>query len=335
MTPALPPRLSVLLPVYNAENTIFRAVDSILHQSFPHFELIIVLNGCTDGSKDIVDSIEDARIRVFNLNQPNLVSALNFGISKSAASYIARMDADDWSHPSRLEAQVTFLDQHSDIGLVSGKVNYIGDTTINRGYSLYVDWANSIDNPEDIYLTRFQECALPHPSVMFRKSVGEQYGFYRQGDFPEDFELWNRWLQSGVRMSKVKSIVLDWHDRPGRLSRNHLMYHSDNFAAIKARFFAQWFFDKFNQPYPKLYIWGAGSSVKKKTRHLTENGLMVSKFIDVKQSNSPSIIHYQDLSYNQEIFVLNYVNDREGKVAVKKHLGKIGFSEGKNFYMME
>lgn len=330
-----PPQLSVLLPVYNAESTIFRAIESILHQSFPHFELIIVLNGCTDRSKSIVEGIEDSRIRLFYLDQPDLVKALNFGISKSTARYIARMDADDWSHPSRLQTQVAFLDSHPDIGLVSGMVNYTGDTKANLGYSLYVDWANSIYSPESIYLSRFQECALPHPSVMFRKSVGEQYGFYRQGDFPEDFELWNRWLQSGVRMSKVQTTVVDWYDTPGRLSRNHQMYHTDNFAAVKAHFFAQWFFSKFCTPYPRIYVWGAGNSVKKKARHLLRHGLTISKYIDVKKTNSPSVIHYKALSYSQDIFVLNYVSDRKGKVEVKKHLEKIGFSEGKSFYMME
>jgi len=324
-----------LLPVYNAESTIERAVKSILQQSLMDFELIVVLNGCTDQTQREVSKLNDKRIRLFYLPAPNLVNALNYGISKSLGKYIARMDADDFSHPSRLQAQVDFLQKNNNIGLVSGKVNYMGNKEENYGYYLHVKWLNTMKTPTQIYLSRFQECTLPHPSVMFKKSIGDKYGFYKNGDFPEDFELWNRWLNCGVKMSKVDDIVLDWHDSHQRLSRNCTNYDASNFSKVKACYFSKWFFKKFQSRIPKIYIWGTGSVVRRKVQCLIEEGLSISKFIDVKQSQSSSTIHFSELEFDEDIFVLNYVNDRKGKVEINRHLLKLGFIEGVSFYMME
>lgn len=329
------PTVSVLLPVYNAESTIQRAVNSILHQTLIDFELIVVLNGCTDQTQSEVLKLNDRRIRLYNLPTPNLVKALNYGISKSSGKFIARMDADDFSHPSRLQTQVDFLQKNEHIGLVSGRVNFMGNKEENHGYYLHVEWLNTIKTPTQIYLSRFQECTLPHPSVMFNKSIGYKYGFYKKGDFPEDFELWNRWLYYGVIMSKVDDIVLDWHDSHQRLSRNCSNYDARNFSKVKASYFAKWFFKKFQSRIPKIYIWGTGSVVRRKVQCLIEEGLSISKFIDVKQSQSSSIIHFSELEFDEDIFVLNYVNDRKGKVEINRHLLKLGFIEGVSFYMME
>ena len=327
--------ISVILPVFNAELTIARSIKSILNQTFTNFELIIVDNGSTDQTKNIILEFNDERIIYLELPHANLVAALNHGIFNSKGKYIARMDADDFSHEIRLQVQVDYLEQNNDIDLVSGQVNYVGDQSRNEGYFIYVNWANSIKNSEGIYLNRFCESAIQHQSVMFRKSLGQQFGFYRQGNFPEDFELWNRWMSQGVRMSKVHQTVLDWHDSPGRLSRMHSMYGVDRFSQIKAQFFTKWFEKKFPTHSSDLYIWGAGGTVNKKTKPLEECGLKISKFIDVKKSQSSRSIFYQDLKFDPDIFILSYVGDRKGKLEIRDYLKNLGFKEGKNFYMME
>lgn len=328
------PLISVILPVFNAEVTLARSIKSILNQTFLDFELVIINNGSTDQTKNIILGFKDSRITYLELPNPNLVAALNFGIKHAKGEYIARMDADDYSYPKRLEIQINHLQQNPQIGLVSGKVNYQGDCKKNEGYFRYVDWANSIKSTEEIYLSRFQESSLPHPSVMFRKSVGEKYGFYAQGDFPEDFELWNRWMSHGVRMSKVNEIVLDWHDSPERLSRAHTMYASEKFSSIKAKYFVKWLNGKHPSMDCKFYIWGTRSSVRKKIKPLEELGLPISKYIDVKRSQALNSIYYQDLIFDANIFVLSYVSDRKGKLEIQDYLKKLGFKEGVQFYMM-
>lgn len=330
-----PPLISVILPVFNSEETISRSINSILDQTFPNFELIIVNNGSSDQTKNRILEFKDSRICHLELPHPNLVTALNFGVEQAKGAFIARMDADDYSYSNRFEIQIALLQQNPNVGLVSGKVNYVGDAKKNEGYFRYVDWANSILNGKEIYLSRFQESTLPHPSIMFRKSVGQKHGFYEEGDFPEDFELWNRWLDAGVRMSKVDEIVLDWHDSPSRLSRVNSMYKSEKFSAIKAKYFIKWFERKFESRSPDVYIWGTGSSVRKKIKPLEELGLQISKFIDVKRSQSLNSIYYRDLKFDFKTFILSYVSDRKGKLEIRNYMNKLGFTEGENYYMME
>ncbi len=329
------PLVSVILPVFNGANTLKRAIDSILSQSLAQFELIVINNGSTDHSDKIIASYNDPRVLAHELPEPNLVIALNYGIKHARGKYIARMDADDTSLPDRLLQQSDFLNAHPGIGVVSGKVLYTGDRTKNLGYALHVDWANRQATPDAIYLSRFQDCALPHPSVMFRKSIGHQLGFYRAGNFPEDFELWNRWLDAGIRMAKIPAPVLEWHDSASRLSRTHPMYLSGRFDEVKALYFSKWLKRKFTNKPPLIYVWGTGSAIRKKTRLLKDHGLSISRYIDVKPTQAADTIHYTQLNFSPDRLILNYVSDRKGKQAVYDYLIKLGYEEGKSFYMMQ
>lgn len=328
------PVISVLLPVYNASKTLHRAIDSLLNQTFNDIEIIIVNNGSTDNSSAIIDTYDDPRIHHIVLNQRNLIQALNHGLGHCRGKYIARMDADDYSYPQRLELQFNYLEAHPDVSLVSGKVNYTGDTMINQGYVAYVQWANSISSHEEIYLSRFQESALPHPSVVFRKSLISEFGNYLY-DVPEDFELWNRWLHHGVKMAKVNATILDWYDPPNRLSRKDENYSQTAFSNVKAKYFKLWFDERFEKPnQPPLYIFGYSKVIKQKTSDLIELGFEIRSFIDVKHTTSRFTIHFEELKNIKKKFVLSYVSDRTAKIEIKDYLMSIGMKEGENFLMM-
>ncbi|MCK5803596.1 MAG: glycosyltransferase family 2 protein, partial [Lentisphaeria bacterium] len=201
-----PPSISVLLPVYDGTATLQRAIQSIREQTLADWELIVVNDGSTDGTaKMLADcAAEDIRIRVFtHTRNRGIVSALLTGLEQARAPYIARMDADDLCAPERLEQQRDFLDAHPDIGLVGCRVRFGGDRATHAGYAAYVDWTNTLLEPEEIALNRFVESPFAHPSVAFRRELPECFGSYRDGDFPEDYELWLRWLDAGVRMAKL------------------------------------------------------------------------------------------------------------------------------------
>lgn len=110
--------VSVLMPVHNAMHTIENAVHSILNQSFRAFELVIVDDGCTDKTISVIETIKDARIKLIRLGaKKGIVDALNIGLTHCHGKYIARMDADDWSYPTRLEDQVNFLKNNKEVGV--------------------------------------------------------------------------------------------------------------------------------------------------------------------------------------------------------------------------
>ena len=111
-----PPKTSVVMPMYNAERYVAGATGSILAQTFTDFEFVIVNDGSTDRSLEIVRHYErlDARVRVLSRPNTGIVGALNDGLSLARGEYIARMDADDIAYPHRLERQATYLDDHPD-----------------------------------------------------------------------------------------------------------------------------------------------------------------------------------------------------------------------------
>ncbi len=194
-----PPKVSVVLPVYNGEKYIKAAVDSILEQTFSDFELIIINDGSEDKTQEILDSIKDPR--VIKVKQPNkgIVFSLNKAIEVSKGEYIARQDADDLSLPSRIEEEVNILDNNRDIILVGTNAIEINEKDRKIG-----DRQMPADDPS-IRISLFNFSPFVHGSVMFRKSAFKQAGGYRQDYWPvEDFDLWRRMIGLG----KAKNIQM-------------------------------------------------------------------------------------------------------------------------------
>ena len=184
------PKVSVLLPVYNGEQFLDEAIDSILNQTFRDFELLILLEyGSNAASREIVESKKaDQRVRVIENKESKLglAESLNLGMKEAKGEYIARMDADDISLPKRFEKQVKYLDRHPNIVMCGTAMRGLYDDghMDDRGY---------FADPGSI---RF-ECMLGnpfgHPTVMWRKDVFlREKLFYRNTPYSEDFELWKR-----------------------------------------------------------------------------------------------------------------------------------------------
>ena len=121
------PKVSVVMSVCNSEPFIRDAINSILGQTFQDFEFIIINDGSTDGSLQIIQSYGDSRIRITSQENLGLTKSLNKGIGIARGEYIARQDADDISEPSRLEKQVAVLEQNSRAVLVSSNIRYFSE----------------------------------------------------------------------------------------------------------------------------------------------------------------------------------------------------------------
>lgn len=180
------PKVTVLMPVYNGEKYVGEAIESILGQTFKYFEFLIINDGSTDKSEEIIRSYKDPRIRLIN-NERNLglADSLNIGLKEASGEYIARMDQDDISLPSRLAKQVTFLDQHPDIGVVGSQATII-DEHGQKQSLLSLPLTHPL-----IAWTMFFKNPMAHPSVMMRRSVLSKQ-FYQPESCPEDYELWSR-----------------------------------------------------------------------------------------------------------------------------------------------
>jgi len=325
-------KISVILPFLNSENTLAASIESILSQTFDAFELILVDNDSEDESYDIAASLaaKDNRINLLSETRRGIVHALNTGIERAQAKYIARMDADDYSLPERLEAQFKYLEENPDTGLVACSVRYKGNEKQNNGFLEYVKWNNRILSYEDIMLNRFVESPIVHPSVMFRKELTDKYGTYRQGDFPEDYELWLRFLHHGVKMYKLSDVLLEWSDSETRLTRIDNRYHTLAFFETKTIYLYDWLKEN-NRFFPEVVVWGAGRLSRERFTLLQDLGIQPKFFIDLRANPDRRVIEYKLTPPAGNHFIVSYVANRDAREKIKEFLTNLGYIEGKDF----
>ncbi|MDZ7774998.1 MAG: hypothetical protein U5L09_04970 [Bacteroidales bacterium] len=206
------------------------------------------------------------------------------------------MDADDRMLPSRLALQKSFLDQYPDFGAVGGKVQYVAHHPKTEGFSKYVDWSNRRTSYEDIMKHRFVELPLVNPTAMWRRKVSEKLGAYQQGDFPEDYEMWLRWLGQGVKVGKVNETVLYWHDSYERLTRSDPRYSKEAFHRVRVKYLAD-YLAKNNPFHPAVWVWGAARQTRRMAEMMEPRGIRIEKYIDVntKAAIGKEVIHYSKI----------------------------------------
>ena len=187
------PLITVLMPAYNAEKYIGEAIASVLGQTFADFELLIINDGSTDTTRQIIDSFTDPRIRLINQTNQGVAPALNIGLLNAKADIIARFDADDICMPERLGMQYDFLMNNPGYIIVGSNADYIDmdDEFVFTGrMSAYSD--------EDIRLAIFSNCPLIHSTIMYRKETVLKAGSYNTHAYAfEDHLLWSKLLGYG------------------------------------------------------------------------------------------------------------------------------------------
>ena len=204
------PLVTVLLPVYNAEKFLRESIDSILNQTYQNFEFLLINDGSTDTSREIILNYTDARIRYLE-NEKNigLIQTLNRGIAEAKGSYIARMDADDVSRADRLIKQVDFLESNPSYGMVGSWCSVINTSKKIEYHTSHASLQFALLN----------YCCFVHPSVMLRKSVLIENQFYFDSHFvhSEDYELWTR-LLTKTKAANLPDYLLSYREHEYQIS---------------------------------------------------------------------------------------------------------------------
>lgn len=194
------PRVSIIMPAYNASAFVRAAVDSILAQTFRDFELIILNDGSTDDTQAIVEGYADARIRLINKSNSGVASTLNLGLKEAKGEFIWRHDADDISLPTKLERQIEFMDEHPEFVLCATQVAFMTE----RGKIAWdkrqpkTKWLGD-DGFREVHFEDFSPYSpVTHGTTLFRRSILKDVPFYREAFITsEDIDMWLRMLEHG------------------------------------------------------------------------------------------------------------------------------------------
>ncbi len=287
--PASLPLISILMPVRNEECYLQAALDSLYRQTLTNWELVVVDDGSTDRTPDILAAAaaRDARVQVVRRSGGGLVAALNAGLSVCRAAMVARFDGDDICHPRRLALQAAYLEHHPDVGLVACNFRHFPRTGLKQGMIAYETWQNDLTDHGLISRDLFVESPFVHPGVMMRRSLLEQTGGYRDAGWPEDYDLWLRLAAAGVRFARLTQTLLFWRDHPERATRTMAEYAGEAFRACKLEYLRQGYLSNCSE----VVMAGAGQEARAWQRLLATVGITVTTWLDVDPRKRGRILH--------------------------------------------
>ncbi|WP_318484294.1 glycosyltransferase family 2 protein [Photobacterium leiognathi] len=220
------PLVSIILPVYNCGDFLHESVSSILEQSYSNLQIIIVNDGSTDNSKDILEGFDDSRINLISRENKGLIYTLNEALSLCDGKYIARMDGDDISHKERIFEQVKYLEKNKDIAVLGCSANVIDMDSIIIGNRF------PPRNPKVNKSLLLFGPTLIHPSVMFNKElIGDDLYYDINAYLAEDYELWLR-LSSKYKISNMKDILFDYRYNNKSVSNTNIEKQKKSAARI-------------------------------------------------------------------------------------------------------
>ena len=207
------PLISILMPVYNAANYIEKSIACIQKQTFNNFELIIVNDGSTDDTVELIEKVNDNRIHLIN-NPHNFINSLNTGIKEAKGKYIARMDVDDYMLPPRLQKQFEFMESNPDVDICGSWVQLFGSKS---GLLQTSAFHNNIISYLIFHNT------LVHPSIIMKTSLfkkeEEMIREYNH-DYPcaEDYHLWTRLALDGYKFANITEPLICYRSSPGQVT---------------------------------------------------------------------------------------------------------------------
>lgn len=328
------PRVSVLLPVFDADATLDACLRSLRRQTFSDWECLLVDDGSRDGSLALARRVarDDLRIRVIERAHEGLVPALNAGLEQCRAALVARMDADDAMHRRRLEIQVRTLEEDPKLAATGCHVRLFPRAELGAGMRAYERWLSSIDSPQRVREEAFVECPLPHPSLVARTSVLRDLR-YRDRGWPEDYDLLLRMLSAGHEVGVVPRRLLHWRHGPARLSQTHASYAIERFTECKAEHLAAGFLAE----RARYVLWGYGATGRTLANALEAHGKRVAAIVELhpgrlgNRIREAPVIAPERLREWREHPLLVSVAGAEARGRIRATLRAQGFTETRDY----
>lgn len=328
------PSVSILMPVRNEQQYLAAALRSIQRQTLDSWQLVVVDDGSTDATPDILTDFarQDRRIEVIRKPGGGLVAALNDGLAACIAPLVARMDGDDICHPRRLELQTAFLAANPDTGLVACGFHHFPRTSLKQGMAAYESWQNRLQSHDSILADLFVESPFVHPSIMTRREILAGAGAYRDMGWAEDYDLWLRLANTGIRFARLPQTLFFWRDHPERATRTMDEYSTNAFRTCKLHHLR----NSYLKGVSRVIIAGAGLEGRAWQRLLTANGIGVSCWIDVDPRKTGRMLHGAPIVRPSELprqrdRILVAIGVRGAREQFRELAGKMGLQDGSDY----
>lgn len=326
--------VSILMPVRNEERFLPAALASLTAQTWREWELVVVDDGSTDRTPDILSraAAADSRIRIIASSGRGLVPALNSGLACCTAPLIARMDGDDVSHPGRLQQQVSFMGSHPEIGLLATNFSHFPRRGLKVGMLGYETWQNALLAHDEILADLFVESPFVHPCVMFRANSVDAVNGYRARGWPEDYDLWLRLAAAGTRFHSLADTLFFWRDRPERSTRTMQEYAPEAFRRCKIHHLQQGYL----KGVESVTLIGAGKEGRAWRRELNAAGVTVDRWIDLDPRKVGKLLHGAPVEAAESVSpgegpMLVTIGIRGARSEVRRWAKQRGLVEGADF----
>jgi glycosyltransferase involved in cell wall biosynthesis len=329
------PRLAVLLPARNAAATLPAAVASILRQSERDLAVVCVDDGSTDATAELLDGLaaRDRRVLVVRGPGEGIARALGRGLARVDAAYVARMDADDVAHPERLALQRAALDADPTLAAVGAQVALFPRAAVRAGMDRYAAWLNGLVTPALVERDLLVEAPLVHPATTLRRDRLEAAGGWRDGPFPEDYDLWLRLSAAGGRLTNLPRVLLRWRESAGRLTRTDPRYALARHVALKCAHLA----GVVLRGRREVALWGAGETGRAFAAALEREGIRVALFVEVDRKKigrtvrGAPVVSFEEVERARGLPLLVAVGAPGARALIRAELGKRGFEELRDY----
>jgi hypothetical protein len=329
------PRVAVLMPARDAARTVRAAAASILRQTWRDLSLVCVDDGSVDGTAEALARLaeRDRRVVVVRGAGEGIARALGRGLASCDAEVIARMDADDVAHPERLSRQLEALAADPRLAAVGAQVGLFPRREVRAGMARYAAWLNGLVTPDLVRRDLLVEAPLVHPAAAIRAEPLRAAGGWRDGPFPEDYDLWLRLAEAGGALTNVPARLLAWRESPGRLTRTDPRYALPRHVALKCAFLAR-------GPLAgrgEVALWGAGETGKAFADALLREGIRVALFVEVDRKKigrtvrGAPVVGYGNVGRARGLPLLVAVGAPGARDLIRAELARSGFREGDDF----
>ena len=322
------PLVSIIMAVKDTAPYLHDCIDSVIAQSYPHWELIAVNDHSSDETPAILQEYaeKDARIRVFNSVGHKLIPTLQEGYAQVKGTLINRMDSDDKMPDYKLEVLVDEWKKHGKGTVIAGGTqHFVDEGVVGDGFLRYEKWLNQVAKTSTHYQEIYQECVIPSHCWIIHKEDFDAVGAFDPIVYPEDYDLCFRMYRLGLKVVGIDKILHYWRDRSNRISRTWEEYKDNRYFDLKLRFFYEIDRDK-SRP---LILWGAGRNGKDMAKLLLAHEDTFHWVCDNERKIGKDIYgvvlqHFNDIIEMDNPQIIIVVTSPDGKIEIRELLTSWG-----------